>query len=221
MAGENPEDARTGAPDEFLSKTKWQRLQVLVMGPVMNLALAILVMWIVLYQGAQVAAFDRQPVLIGGFTATSVAKAAGLQIDDHIVSVDGKPVETWEDFSLQIVSRASRQVTLGVERAGKHIDMSVVPTSIGKFEMGDIGILPEMHPEVFSVDPDRPAIAAGLRVGDVVLGANGERNITRDRLIEIIKAHDGQPVTLEVRRASEVTTLTVTPRRIGAFALIG
>src|SRR4029079_5231495 len=25
MAGESPEDARTGAPDEFLSKGKWQR----------------------------------------------------------------------------------------------------------------------------------------------------------------------------------------------------
>ena len=36
MAGENPEDSRTGADDEFLSKTKWQRFQVLVMGPVMN-----------------------------------------------------------------------------------------------------------------------------------------------------------------------------------------
>src|SRR5688572_22741087 len=44
MAGENPEDARTGADDEFLSKTKWQRFQVLVMGPVMNLVLALVVM---------------------------------------------------------------------------------------------------------------------------------------------------------------------------------
>src|SRR5687767_5876882 len=43
MAGENPDDARTGAADEFLSKTKWERFQVLIMGPVMNLALAIIV----------------------------------------------------------------------------------------------------------------------------------------------------------------------------------
>ena len=54
MAGENPEDNRTGAPDEFLSKAKWQRFQVLVMGPVMNLVLAVVVMAVVLYQGAQV-----------------------------------------------------------------------------------------------------------------------------------------------------------------------
>src|ERR687883_424239 len=65
MAGENPEDTRTGADDEFLSKGKWQRFQVLVMGPVMNIVLAVVVMSVVLYQGAQVPAFDQLPVVIG------------------------------------------------------------------------------------------------------------------------------------------------------------
>src|SRR5436189_5769123 len=52
MAGENPEDSRTGAPDEVLSKGKWQRFQVLVMGPIMHLVLALVVMAVVLCQGA-------------------------------------------------------------------------------------------------------------------------------------------------------------------------
>src|SRR5262245_35124561 len=37
MAGENPEETLTGRGDEFLSKSKWQRFQVLIMGPTMNL----------------------------------------------------------------------------------------------------------------------------------------------------------------------------------------
>src|SRR5512145_2792185 len=65
MAGENPEDTRTGASDEFLSKSKWQRFQVLVMGPVMNLAFALVVMALVLYQGAQVPAYDSRPAVVG------------------------------------------------------------------------------------------------------------------------------------------------------------
>src|SRR3954470_11666155 len=65
MAGENPDDARSGAADEFLSKTKWQRFQVLVMGPVMNLLLAVVVMAVVLYQGAPSPLFFEQPVVIG------------------------------------------------------------------------------------------------------------------------------------------------------------
>ena len=43
MAGENPEDPRSGHPDEFLSKTKWQRFQILFAGPAMNILLAVVV----------------------------------------------------------------------------------------------------------------------------------------------------------------------------------
>src|SRR4029450_7789770 len=102
--GENPEDARTGADDEFLSKSKWQRFQVLVMGPVMNLALAIIVMAIVLYQGAQVPIVDQLPVIIGSFSPNSPAKVAGLQVGDQIVGLDGRTIETWENYSIQIAS---------------------------------------------------------------------------------------------------------------------
>ena len=59
MAGENPEDTRSGASDEFLSKGKWQRFQVLVMGPIMNLLLAVILTAVVLYQGAESSAFRR------------------------------------------------------------------------------------------------------------------------------------------------------------------
>ena len=54
MAGETPEDGPTGNQDEFLSKSKWERFQVLIMGPVMNLALAVVLLAVVLYQGAEV-----------------------------------------------------------------------------------------------------------------------------------------------------------------------
>ena len=63
MAGENPDDQRTGSEDEFLSKTKWERFQVLIMGPAMNVILAIVVMTFVLYQGAEVPSYEtEQPV---------------------------------------------------------------------------------------------------------------------------------------------------------------
>ncbi len=116
MAGETPEDARTGSSDEFLSKSKWQRFQVLVMGPVMNLALAVIVMALVLLQGAKLAASEDHPVIVGGFTPNSVAEAAGLQVGDRIISVDDKDVPTWRQFDIAIATRANRPVRL-VDRA--------------------------------------------------------------------------------------------------------
>src|SRR6059058_3322684 len=61
MAGESPEEGPTGRSDEFLSKTKWERFQVLVMGPVMNILLALVLTAVVLYQGLEKGAYEDQP----------------------------------------------------------------------------------------------------------------------------------------------------------------
>jgi regulator of sigma E protease len=73
MAGENPDDPRTGRPDEFLSRTKWERFQVLIMGPAMNIILAVVVMAIVLAQGAEVPVYQDQPPVVGAVTPGSPA----------------------------------------------------------------------------------------------------------------------------------------------------
>jgi regulator of sigma E protease len=221
MAGENPEDQRTGAPDEFLSKTKWQRFQVLVMGPVMNLALAFIVMAIVLYQGAPVPAFEQEPVVVGGFLEKSVGEAAGLRAGDRIMSVDGVPVPTWERYSMEIVPKAQRQVTLIVERDGRAQSIQLTPAAQGKFEMGDLGILPVMRPQIMTVNPGEPAHASGLQSGDVILGAAGQPGIGRDKIIETIKQHEGKPLTFDVLRGSQRMQITVTPRKTEDIVRIG
>ena len=221
MAGENPEEARTGGSDEFLSKSKWQRFQVLVMGPVMNLALAFIVSALVLYQGAQVPAFHQEPVVIGSFIEPSAAKAAGVLPGDRFISLDGKTVDTWEDYWMVIAGKAKRDVTLLLERGGKPMTLHVVPAAQGKFELGDLAVLPVMHPEVTAITPDSPAKEAGLQPGDVVLAAEGERGVSNTRLIEMIKAHEGRPMTLEIKRSGQVQHLTVTPRLIGGIVMMG
>src|SRR5262245_3341793 len=222
MAGENPEEARTGANDEFLSKTKWQRFQVLVMGPVMNIALALVVMTVVLYQGAQVAAFEQERVVSGSFVdANAPAARAGMKTGDRIVSIDGRQVDTWEQFALVILGKAKREITLGVERDGKLINVSLTPDAVGKFEVGDIGIAPIMHPQVVAVNPGEPAAQAGLQPGDVVFAAGGEQGLSRDRLVALIKSHEGQPLPLTVKRGDRVVEITVTPHKINGQVMMG
>jgi regulator of sigma E protease len=221
MAGESPDDARTGASDEFLSKTKWQRFQVLVMGPVMNLALAIIVMAIVLYQGAQLPAFEDHAVVIGSFSQNSVAQAAGLQPGDRILRVDDKEVSSWKQFFLTIATRANRPVRLAAVRDGKLIDREIVPVAADKYGTGDIGVRPQMHPEITGVRDRQPAVEAGLQPRDVVLKAGGEANVSRDRLIELIKGHEGRPLELEIKRGTEIRIVTVTPRKLDGTVIIG
>src|ERR1044071_5463852 len=47
MAGENPLESRTGAPDEFMSHPRWQRFVIALAGPVMNILLAIVLLTVV------------------------------------------------------------------------------------------------------------------------------------------------------------------------------
>ena len=221
MAGENPEDSRTGAPDEFLSKGKWQRFQVLVMGPVMNLLLAVVVMALVYYQGAQVPQFEQQPVVIGTFAKDSVAERAGLKPGDRIVTVDGDPVDNWEKFGMAIVSKANRTVSIGYVRDGRAAEVMVVPAAQGKYEMGDVGVQPKIHPEVDEVSPNQPAAEAGLRKGDVILAVGNETNIAYDRLIELIRGGAGKTLIFQVKRGNTVESVNVQPRDNGGTVMIG
>jgi regulator of sigma E protease len=221
MAGENPEDSRTGAPDEFLSKSKWERFQVLVMGPVMNLALAWLVMAAVLYQGAQLPAFDREPVVVGAIAANSVAEAAGLKPGDRIVGVDGRPIANWEEYSMEVLPRANRSLTLQIDRDGVRTETVLTPRAEGKYEAGEIGVMPIMHPEITALNSGEPAYEAGLKPSDVIVAANGERNVSRERVIELIKAHEGKPLTFDVMRDGTSVPVTVTPRKNGDTVRIG
>jgi regulator of sigma E protease len=221
MAGENPEDSRTGAPDEFLSKGKWQRFQVLVMGPIMNLLLAVVVMSVVLYQGAQVPAFEQLPVVIGTFSDTSVAAKAGLKVGDHIVTVDGKTVDTWDQFATAIVPKAKREVSLGFLRDGKAGQVIVVPEGQGKYELGDVGVQPPVRPEILDFSPGSPAAVAGLQKFDVVVAAGSEQNVSRERLVALIKANEGKPLPLQIERGGRLQTVTVTPKAVNGQVMIG
>jgi len=221
MAGENPEEERTGAPDEFLSKGKWQRFQVLVMGPVMNLLLAVVVMAIVLYQGAPRPAYERQPVVIGTFADGSQGSKAGLAIGDRIVTVDGVPIENWDRYSTEILPKAKREVSIGFVRDGRAGQVMVVPVGQGKYELGDLGIQPIVHPEIVALSRGQPAAEAGLEVGDVIMAVEGKRDQPYETLLAAIQSHTDQPLHLTIKRAGAERDVTLTPRRSGDHAKIG
>jgi regulator of sigma E protease len=224
MAGEttdSPDAPPTGKPDEFLSKSKWERFQILIMGPVMNLALAVIVLAFVLYQGADVPAYRDMPPVVGGVEKASPAERVGLRIGDHILRVDSREVSTWDDLLVAIAGKARREVTLLVARADGTRSIEVVPEAIGKYEVGDIGVYPNTHPHVRGVNPGDPADKAGIKPGDVVVQVN-ERTINFARqLSEEINKNVNQPTVVRVLRDSRPVDIHVTPIKRGALGMIG
>jgi regulator of sigma E protease len=224
MAGDNPDDMPTGRPDEFLSKSKWERFQVLVAGPAMNLVLAVLLTAIVLYQGIDRPAFQDQPVVVGAVPADSPAAEAGIRPGDRIVGVQSRDVSNWEQFFLAISQRANRETTVRVLRDGTTISRQVTPTrSPGetRFEIGDIGILPNVHPHVRTVQSGGAAERAGLKAGDQVVSIDGQTITFASHLKEAIAKHPGQPITMAILRDGKPMTIEATPVKTGSQGLLG
>ena len=221
MAGENPDDPRTGRPDEFLSKTKWERFQILIMGPAMNIALAVIVMAIVLAQGAEVPIYQDQPPVVGAVSPGSPAERAGIQRGDRILTVAGDQVDTWDDLFLAVGTRPDRDVALTVMREGQTRTVSLRTVSETRFEIGNIGVLPDINPIVASVIPGEPAERAGLMAGDAVIAVNGERMVTRTQFIEAISRNGGKEIDLTIERGEQQLHITATPEQRGDRGMLG
>ena len=220
MAGENPDDPRSGQPDEFLSKTKWQRFQILIMGPLMNIVLAVVVLAIVLSQGAHVAAYRDEAPIVGVVVKNSAAERAGLMVGDRILSVNNDAVETWEKLLLQVAMKANRDVELAIDRGGQKITVSVRPEAEGQFEVGTLGVMPDAHPIVDSVIAGGPADKAGLKAKDEILTFNGEPMVFRSQLITAISENAGRNVEISVQRGEETLHLRATPAKRGSRGMM-
>jgi regulator of sigma E protease len=222
MAGETPDDPRSGEPDEFLSKTKWQRFQILFAGPAMNILLAIALLAFVLSQGVRVKAYLEDPPVVAAVQSGSPAQRAGVMSGDRIQSVAGHEVSTWEDLEIAIVTRRpDREFALSLLREGRPITLTVMPVAQGRYEVADIGILPDTHPYVVAVVPGEPAERAGLKAGDVILSIDGEAIATHAQLISVISRSTGKQIALRVRRANEELTLKGTPEQRGNRGMLG
>ena len=210
MAGDNPDDSRTGASDEFLSKSKWERFQILVAGPAMNVITAIVVMAAVFTQGVEVPVYQDQPPEVGAVVDGSPAEASGLRPGDVILSVDGTDVPTWEDLFMAVGTRPDRDVDITYRRGAATEAVTVRSTS-GRFEIGDIGVLPGSPPTVAVVEADSPAEQAGMQPGDIVVAVEGEPILERIHLIDTIADSGGRELEITLRRDDGELNVRVTP----------
>lgn len=229
MAGENPEDGPSGKADEFLSKTKWQRFQILIAGPAMNIILAVVLLAVVLMQGADVPVYLDQPAAVGAVQQNSPAERAGIRPGDIITQFGTAEVETWEHLEMAVAARPEREVDVVVIRSGREErlkvrpDLTEMPTRGGaRFEIGTIGVLPDVHPSVTGFVAGKPAEASGLKVGDEIMAIDGAPMAYYGQVLQTISSKPGdKPIVFTVRRGGATTDVTVTPYREGERTLIG
>lgn len=194
-------------PWEFRSKPAWQRLIVMLAGVTMNVLLGIAIYSMILLK------YDKTYLsntnLTDGIYAFDLGKQVGLQTGDKIVSIDGKPVERFEDILSTRVLFGSK---LTVDRDGKLIDVSVPDDfykETMKAGMGNFVAPYRADIKIDSVLPGKPAEAAGIKKNDHLLKVNGEKIFSLEKFRKVINENKGKPISFLLLRGND--TVNVQP----------
>lgn len=141
---ENPKDVgpevrATWIPGEtFHDKPVLSRAIIVAAGPIANFVLAM-----VLFAGLFIAIGQPVPLpVIGGVAANSAASRAGLAIDDRILSINGKPIDTFDDLKAIVAAHPAEALSIKIERGGAQQDIQVTPDPIesGGRRVGLLGV---------------------------------------------------------------------------------
>jgi regulator of sigma E protease len=146
---EDREEHRPPDDANFQAKSAWQRLRIILAGPVMNLALAYVILLVsALAFGLQ---SSTPETVIGDVTPHSPAAAAGFKPGDRLVAVDSRPVLSGEALINEIHSLRGRRILVEYVRDGRHYGVNVTPVRCGSLstmieprdrEKGCIGFTP-------------------------------------------------------------------------------
>jgi regulator of sigma E protease len=204
-------------PASFTRRPVWQRILVLLAGPGFNILFAILV-----YSLISGLPSETRRLIVGAVAVDSPADRAGLEVNDELVSLNGKPVRDGAELSMGLIETLIDvpEVTLGVRRGAgtRTIDLKLTDAEQRAITGGDqldaLGYdlwMPDSRVVIYDVQ-EGGARAAGLQPADRVLAIDGAgvRNIEAAR--QIIERHGGGTLNFRIERAGRELDVAVAVR---------
>jgi regulator of sigma E protease len=217
MAGQDIADvdstdqAPTGAPDELMSKKRWQRALISVAGPTVNLIFPILLLSAYyLIAGIPYAAFLSKPIVVAA-SPTQQSTENSLQSGDHVIAVNSLKNPTWEQVQ-SLLSRTAPGTSLNIQVENNGATRTVSLPLKSDLSSRPFGYLP-IPARISEVASGTPASHAGLRAGDIVRGIDGQKIEYWDQFVDLVRGSGGKTLQLEVERGGQTVTLAVTPKQ--------
>ena len=219
-------DERDGSADAadkaraFNNKSVWQRIAIVLAGPLANFVLAAFLYWCLFVSGTP----GTKPYLAVP-VANSPAERAGFVEFDLITKVGDRAVRTWGDARLALLEEAVKRESVDIEiedtagrRQLKRLNMDAVgKDDLDKDFLAKVGLSSnrmKVLPVVDEVLIGSAADRAGLKAGDRVLSVQGQAVDRWETLVARISARPGETTDIEVDRAGIQIGLTVTPETV-------
>jgi regulator of sigma E protease len=203
-------------PWELRSKPAWQRLIVMLGGVTVNILLAFAIYAIML------AAWGEQYLPASqvkyGISVDSLGSAMGLRNGDRIISVDNKVVEDFAAIPKVIILEEAKSVQ--VMRDGQQVNVQVPEGFISR-------LIKQKSPDFIAVripfeagkfNVGSPAEAAGMKVGDKIIGLNDSILIYFDQFRACIQRYKNKTVQVTALRGNDTVRFAV---KVPEAGLIG
>jgi len=208
----------------FTHKNVWQRIAVVIAGPLMNFFFAIFIFTVISMAGEE----SRAPKA-GDITVDSLAHQNGFRSGDVILNIDGKAVATWDEFQDYLNQFHDKNLPIEVNREGSAIREIIHSTSTLKPNNNPLsadnfiseieGLSYNSKAAVLGIIQNSLADKNGLKIGDRITKVN-DREIFYFRELEAsILALQNQTIEITVERYNgKNSSLVKVPFQLGTIS---
>ncbi len=191
-------------PWEFRAKSVPKRSFVILSGPLMNLLLALAVIWTLAWShGVGTISTTK----IGGFPPQSPLKEAGLEIGDRIIEINGVEMREWNDIYKRLEHLKGKTLKIKIERAEQIKEFQIEPLRMSV----DSLLFNFWEARIGEIKPDSPAERAGLKKGDLITSVEGEKIDQWEDLAEIIHKNPGRQLRVTWMRDGKTFQARIRP----------
>ena len=217
MAGENPDEEKTGAQDEFQAKTVWQRAKIAAAGSLTNIALAFIVMPFVFMIGVPA----EGPARVGFVEKGSPAERSGFKEGDVLEKINGRSIDGWTKALSLIAVNPESDVQVRIDRDGEKMSFVLRPEVATEFKIGSSGLVPDMLVEIGAITSGFPADKAGIRLHDKILAVDGKTIYHWNQFARSVRESSGKPMKFAIERDNRRTSVTVSAIESSGTYVIG
>lgn len=208
--------AEEDLPKAFNRQSPWKRIAIVAAGPLINLAFAVVLFWI-LFLPTQ----EQLNTRVGKVLPNTPAASVQMQVGDKITAVDGNETKTWEKLNFALVNRVGEtgSIEIQADRAGQ-IQTFKLPIqdflkNQNQSALESLGFTP-YRPHIPAIatklSADGAAIRQGMKQGDQILAIDGVKVKDWFDVVQIIQASPEKLLKIDVLRQNQRMQLQVMPQ---------